>query len=883
MDKEVKNQLAILNLAGELSTELSNYFSVKQILVVNPETDKSVHKWSHILTQNVQDFNLLRQNYKTIENDVKLISLTPVDDLQLFVASNGKLILDEVWLKGSFGGFILDKFFQEYGGITLGDNYPAFKEKGSFNITNPFNTGEYLDRLVHSAYQEGMSGLSIKTFFDHLVMYLTGLKTQDKIGMPIEVMYGYFEDVFALQLHFYTKDLILEDLTSSLSNNISKKAEKYLLNIAVQSSDFFDFTLLSEVNKTVITGLWSKDERIKIENRGLLLNELNAAASLTSYPTEGVTSFQSSSQEIADFSDKVVLSSGLEKDNFQTTVKDSSLKEEEVVQFISGSDIEEDIINVIKGNFTEEEGVFKISGSEKFDVDKFALRICAGLEDKGKGNEVFKLKSLLSGLPDSIKGRFNEFAFQLNKSVDQLNEEDLRKFKEQEIPRILKESTKRFDAENMKVKTLVDGPGAKARNLEAESTLELQVNGLKVENATLKAKMKTLATEVKILQDSKVQMALIQSKAAEAAASSETSIQEAIVSQTERDLKNQIIEKMIAQKTLNEEDTKKLAELMEKESKLLTSAKENVNLLKRLEIESTQKEAMFTQELEKQARMLRAKDLVLQKTKESLTKLLGRKDLEVSLLNERLKQASQTILASQNQAQRIRDLEKQVINHEKMIEIYKAKILQKPASQSEDNVVKDENKRLIMTNNQMKNKIEAMKKEVFKFQDRMSQDSKVITLLKADKVNLEQQIKKSSSDDDKKEVAQILENQNLEKELKQLRKQQEQMASDLQDSHLRQKGLETKLSEALKNQKKENVADTPANGRGKTAHLENNVRKLSQDLMESRNQTAEIKKEAMKLRQEKTAVQNLLDQTKKELDKLKDAAPKKQETPGKVA
>lgn len=110
--------------------------------------------------------------------------------------------------------------------------------------------------------------------------------------MPIEVMYGYFEDVFGVQLHFFTKDLLLEDVTSSLSSNISKKAEEYLLNIAVKSSDFFDFTLLRQVNKTVITGLWTKDDRIQSENRGLLFNDLSASPQLQAIQQKGSPHFK---------------------------------------------------------------------------------------------------------------------------------------------------------------------------------------------------------------------------------------------------------------------------------------------------------------------------------------------------------------------------------------------------------------------------------------------------------------------------------------------------------------------------------------------------------------------------------------------------------------
>jgi hypothetical protein len=80
-----------------------------------------------------------------------------------------------------------------------------------------------------------------------------------------------------------------------------------LLNVSVDSSDFFDFTFLQEVNKAVITALWSKDERIKVENRGLLISELSTNAPITQYPTEGLTSFQTQTEQIEDLSSRIVL------------------------------------------------------------------------------------------------------------------------------------------------------------------------------------------------------------------------------------------------------------------------------------------------------------------------------------------------------------------------------------------------------------------------------------------------------------------------------------------------------------------------------------------------------------------------------------------------
>jgi regulator of replication initiation timing len=867
MDKMVKNQIIILNLTGGLSEELSNYFAAKKILIVDPEADSSSHEWTHILTKDMNDFTQLSEFHQTIEKDIRIISLTPVEDLQHFVVSNGKLILDELWMRNSLGAFILDKFLQEFGGITLGDNYPTFKEKGSFVITNPFNTGEYLDRMVQSAYLDGISGLSIKTFFDHLVMYLTGLKTKGKMGMPIEVTYGYFEDVFGVQLHFFTKDLILEDVTSSLSSTISKQAEKYLLNIAVQSSDFFDFTLLREVNKTVITGLWTKDERIKAENRGLLFNDLSAAASITSYPTEGITSFQVNDPPLNDFSDRVVLP--------------PSTQEEEHKQTISGSETEDEIITLIKGKIEEEEQVFRIAGNKSFDVEKFAYRVSSGIETRTKGDDILKIKSLKSDLPDAIKNSFQEFASKLNKSVNDISESDLETFKEFEIPKIIKDTTKKIDT---KFNILAGNDKfASETPKDNEKLLELKITGINAENENLKSKIKTLMTEVKILKDSKAKMAEIHTKAAQASAEAQPTLAQQSAAKLDNAFKEQILEKMNSQKALTEQDTKKLAALMEKESKFLQESREHEVQLKKLQIETSQKETFVAQEMEKLTRLAKSKDLMITKAKEGFSKILEQKDIEIKSINDKLAAAAKAMASNQtqNQAQKIRDLEKQIVNHEKMIEIYKNKMGQKPVVKGEDDLLKDDNKRLQLLTNQMKNQLEMAKKETAKYQERMASDASVINALKVDKSKLEQQLKKDAQDT-KREAVSNLNVQQQDQDMKKLKAQYEFLEKQFNEGQLRRKEIEAKLQEALKGQKKDTTIEEPST-KGKAAHLEANVRKLTQDLVETRNQMAEMKKETNKLRLDKTSLQNQIDKMKKDAEKAKAAAPKTPGTSGKAA
>src|SRR5687768_10370339 len=94
-----KKPLAILNLTGKLCPELEQYFVTRKIKVVDPLLSDESLPWTHIITKDRHDFNLIHDSYNTVENDIKIISLTSVIDLQNFIIANGKFVLDEVWMK----------------------------------------------------------------------------------------------------------------------------------------------------------------------------------------------------------------------------------------------------------------------------------------------------------------------------------------------------------------------------------------------------------------------------------------------------------------------------------------------------------------------------------------------------------------------------------------------------------------------------------------------------------------------------------------------------------------------------------------------------------------------------------------------------------------
>jgi hypothetical protein len=896
--EQQKKPLAILNLTGEFIPELREYFGSRSILVIDPLTSSIEEDWTHIITKDVHDFDLLNKTYELTKNNRHIISLSKIDDLQNFTINNGNMVLDDCWFKGPMGPFIMDKYFQGYGGITLGENYPAFKEQGSFNIANPFNTGEYLDRLIQNAFESGIEALTVKTYFDHLIMYLAGLKKKDKAGFPFEVTYGAFEDIFAVQIHFFCQKLTLLDVTSSLAGTPSKKAEEYFLNTAVQSSDFFDFSYMPEVNKVIVTGLWTRDERIKFENRGLMFMALTGGVALAQYQGEGASSLFMNNSSLTDFTDKVSIPDSRPEDFLKNVLdghdfsKDSTRVSgglpdlENFFSLIDGTDETDDeallikgekeldeLIQNIRGKFEEDTTVMRISGSGKLDIDEVAFKIASSVDLSAKDNSL-KVRSLGNKLPDKIKTGLFDFAKNLEKDVDDLSDADIDNFQIQKMPEIIQQSlvTQINRAAEARASAKMGGTLAGEFNRDMENNLQIA----NVENEKLRSQMKALMTEVRILKESRAKLAAVKMKAAQAASE---------VASKQHDDQGESLRKhfqvqLQEQKALNADDQRKLAALLENESKLIAESKQEEIKAKKMQIESLKKETYFSQELEKSLHQVKAKDLLLMKTKESFTKLVEKKESEVREMKAKVDQLSKALTngPAAAQTQTIKDLEKQNQNLNKQLEVYKIKITSlatnMQANKSEDNF-KDEARKLQMMNQQMKNQLDASRKEIEKLQAKSASDNSHLLLMKQDKTKLENLLKKATMDERETAAAvptpaQININ---DQDMRRLQAQNQILETQVKETMSKIATLETKLAEAQKPQR--TVSNGDEGSKVKVSQLENSVKKLTQDLVESRNSVADIKKETNKLRQEKTALQNQIDKMKKEADKARPVSPKK--------
>lgn len=897
----------ILSLCDSLPEGLESYFSSRQVKLSKTDSEGC----THILCQNLDDFNSLSAQYKTIERKIKVISLSEVEDRRSFFGAGGELVLNADWFQSELGEFILDKFFQGYAGVELGDSYPSFVELGHFHITNPFSTGDYLDRMVYEAFKSGYPAFQLKTFFDHMMSFLTILKASEKVGFPLEFGYGAFGEVFGLQVSFFSQDFSKEDFLKALGEEKSEAGEA--LRIAMDSCGFFDFTLLQEVSKVVVTSLWTRTGKTR---GNLLLNSLEKSSSIGQFPQNAAPTIVSAQKEIEELpirisgsgeveAEEVQTIKGLKEEKEASTVVKGGPEEKETSSLVKGSKAEAEKATVIKGSKEEKAGdmTVKSLGTHSAEIQKLEKQLAAKEAMLAKTMENFNAmvaekdkeiddiknsKNLSELISRAVAEKERQFDEELNRSR---KENELLKGKMVTLGNELKtqkEAHSRFNTLGQEAKRLAaeaagDGDDKELRKLELELQQKETLFKQEIEKLTRqnlnKESMLTRLKETSQAAIAKKEAAVqdLQTRVNELTLSKSNPKLNAVMDRAEMEFKDVGSKEKPDLQTENELN-RAIRENEFLKGKITTLSQEMMVLRDQLtksspafkseaEIQNLQDKSIL-REAEKD---IASKDFMLEKNRESFNRSIEKKDELIKELQERNNQLLQKNTENTGQAGEIVQLERQVQNLTRLNDAAKAKIISLLAEiESLKNVGSaDDPKRLQMIVNQNKVMIETLKRDLAKAQERGSADNGTILALKNEKSKLELELKKVALNNKVDKVQ-----ANLDQEAKKLGVQNQMLEAQLKESQNKVKDLEGKLVEILKAQKNAPAAEDPQM-KTKLTQLETSVKKLGQDLLSERNQVADAKKEINKARLEKTALQNQLDKLKKELEKAKAAAPKK--------
>lgn len=346
----------------------------------------------------------------------------------------------------------------------------------------------------------------------------------------------------------------------------------------------------------------------------------------------------------------------------------------------------------------------------------------------------------------------------------------------------------------------------------------------------------------------------------------------------------------LRQGTMSPEDMAKMAILIEKEKGLQNLAREAEKTVRKLQIESEQKEAHFKAEIEKGQKFLKAKEAMVEHIKNSVQNLVSKKDAEITSLRDRVTQMNQK-MNDESALKMKRDLqllEQENSSLKKMGDIYRTKIenmVKKSAKLNKEEELKkiqDEMRALNNMKTQLQNQLNAELKRSKSFEDKYMKS-------KEEEMKNRQEMAKQKTDLKSQEAQIKFLRDSLEKLAKQAPAEsstseknnasEENVMLKQENAQLTQKVME--LSDTLKkfqemeDSSKQSGSTSDSNGTAKEKKLESDIKKLQAEIVKGRTAITESKKDIMKYKSENTAMKNQVQMLKREIEKFRQLAAKK--------
>lgn len=255
----------ILSLIEEIPESLKAYMDKLEASIVSKEDNTEYSEIDYLLVSTPEYAKEAAASYNAQKNDIKIISVSPSMDIKDFLLGSGRLALNSSILETPFGEIILNKFFRGDSNIHLDETFgEILKNYKDIKITNHLAIGQYADKLGLDAFEAGYNLVSIRSFLDHVIYYLTYLRQGSIAGVPYEVEYGHSDEYFVVNIHTNVKNFVAEYLIDSFGPLNSNDPIQYLMGVAARSTNFLDVTYIENPAKLVLTAYWNKSATSKL-------------------------------------------------------------------------------------------------------------------------------------------------------------------------------------------------------------------------------------------------------------------------------------------------------------------------------------------------------------------------------------------------------------------------------------------------------------------------------------------------------------------------------------------------------------------------------------------------------------------------------------------
>jgi colicin import membrane protein len=254
--------LHILNLLVETPEEFKAFIEKLTTNIYTRDALPENVELTHIIVQNEEQARNVENDFKVVKNNIKVLNIGTVKDIKGFLLNNGRFAMEPSLITTKIGEHILNKFFKENHNIHLDESFgESFNEVEKYEITNHLALGDIIDEISIDAFDKGFNLVSLRSFLDHAIIYLTYLKQAGLAGVPFEVEISNDGDFYVLNIHAPVKNFAAEYMMDAFGNVNSKDPLQYILAVVNRSTDFLDLTFIENPSRLVMTGFWNKSQK----------------------------------------------------------------------------------------------------------------------------------------------------------------------------------------------------------------------------------------------------------------------------------------------------------------------------------------------------------------------------------------------------------------------------------------------------------------------------------------------------------------------------------------------------------------------------------------------------------------------------------------------
>jgi len=216
----------------------------------------------YCVVESVEKLMKVKEYFTNLNHVVKFVYVGKIDDVQDFYRQNGTALIDPYWLANDIGKLLIKRVTEEQPSIHLQEVFRAVFEKYfSYKISSLYRLGYYGDLMAKDAIDQNINFVATRSFFDHIMLYISYLKELDMATLPCELEYAINDDCFAIMVHVSCANINPQYLSEALAEDNIRNPMNSLLRICLRNSDLFDVMYYPKIKRLCFIGVWANQDQ----------------------------------------------------------------------------------------------------------------------------------------------------------------------------------------------------------------------------------------------------------------------------------------------------------------------------------------------------------------------------------------------------------------------------------------------------------------------------------------------------------------------------------------------------------------------------------------------------------------------------------------------